>query len=521
MNGRDKDLEIEILHRISRAVLHEHNIPLLLKDVLDVMHREIGFLRGTFTLLRDDDVLYIEASHGLTEDEIKRGKYHLGEGITGRVGETGQPILIPDITKDPNFLNRTRTRNQVKNVAFLCVPIIHMEKVIGTLSMDRQIVRGTDLQRDMQLLETVANIMADAVDLCRQGHKERERLITENQRLREELDGRIFRPSDLIGNCGGMRAVYARIEQVAGTDATVLIRGSAGTGKEQAARSILDKSRRKDMPFLVVACGSMRENQTEREIFGSESADPAGSDRRIVHQGKLEAADGGTLYLDEIGALPPSAQVRLLRFLQSRTFVRVGGVSEHRSDVRILASTSRDLEALMDEGKFREDLYYRLNVFPISLPDLRNRRSDIILLAEHFLEKYSMLYKKDVRGISATAISAMMTYHWPGNVRELENCMERAVLSATGDSVAGYDLPPSLQACAEAGPGRTSAAPEGKADFTTLVHSFERELIEDALRTSRGNVSAAARALNLTDRVIHYKIQKLHITPEWYRITGG
>ena len=274
MNGRDKDLEIEILHRISRAVLHEHNIPLLLKDVLDVMHREIGFLRGTFTLLRDDDVLYIEASHGLTEDEIKRGKYHLGEGITGRVGETGQPILIPDITKDPNFLNRTRTRNQVKNVAFLCVPIIHMEKVIGTLSMDRQIVRGTDLQRDMQLLETVANIMADAVDLCRQGHKERERLITENQRLREELDGRIFRPSDLIGNCGGMRAVYARIEQVAGTDATVLIRGSAGTGKEQAARSILDKSSRKDMPFLVVACGSMRRIRPSARSSGARARIP-------------------------------------------------------------------------------------------------------------------------------------------------------------------------------------------------------------------------------------------------------
>lgn len=503
MNDTVKDLEIAILHQISRAVLHEHNVSQLLKDVLDAMYREIGFKRGTFTLLRDD-VLYIEASQGLTEEEIRRGKYHLGEGITGRVGEYGVPILIPDITKDPNFLNRTKTRGSLKNVAFLCVPIIHMEKVIGTLSMDREVTEETDLTRDMKLLETVANITADAVEICRQKHAEHEKLIAENQRLRDELDGCAARPPELIGNGGAMRAVYARIEQVAGTDAVVLIRGSAGTGKDLVARAIHRRSPRKNSPFVVLDCSAMPEALLERELSGNGTT-----------PGSLHSAEGGTLFLDEVGALSRPLQLCLVNLLKEHAR---GEKSPDAPDVRIIAATSCDLENMKSTGAFREDLYYSLNIFPIILPDLRNRRSDIMLLAEHFLERYARLYGRGIRRISTPAINMMMSYHWPGNVRELENCMEHAVLNATGEVITGCDLPPSLQT---SGTEETAHAPsEGKADFTTLVHSFERELIVDALKACRGNVSAAARALNITDRVIHYKIRKLHITPEWYKLTG-
>ena len=500
MNDTVKDLEIAILHQISRAVLHEHDVSLLLKNVLDAMYREIGFKRGTFTLLRDD-VLYIEASQGLTEEEIRRGKYHLGEGITGRVGEYGVPILIPDITKDPNFLNRTKTRGSLKNVAFLCVPIIHMEKVIGTLSMDREVTEETDLTRDMKLLETVANITADAVEICRQKHAEHEKLIAENQRLRDELDGFAARPPELIGNGGAMRIVYARIEQVAGTDAVVLIRGGAGTGKNLVARAIHRRSPRKNAPFIALDCSAMPEALLERELSGQDGA--------------LKAAEGGTLFLDEIGALSLPLQARLATLLKEH----VGGEKAPGTpDVRILAATSCDLEKMKTSGVFREDLYYSLNIFPIILPDLRKRRSDIMLLAEHFLARYAALYGRGIRRISTPAINMMMSYHWPGKVRELENCMEHAVLNATGEVITGCDLPPSLQTSGSEEAPRS--APEGKADFNTLVHSFERELIVDALKSCRGNVSAAARALNITDRVIHYKIRKLQITPEWYRLSG-
>lgn len=515
MNDRTKDVEIAILNRISRAVLHERDVSALLKNVLDAMYKEIGFKRGTFTLLRDD-TLYIEASHGLTDQEIARGKYLLGEGVTGRAAATGKKIIIPDISVDPNFLNRTQTRSELKNVAFLCVPIIYMEKVIGTLSMDREVTQATDLEHDMQLLETVANITAEAVQACLQEHEEREKLIEENRRLRDELDVKSNRPRAIIGNCNAMRSVYNMIEQVAPTGATVLIRGSSGTGKELVARAIQQGSTRRDKPFVTVNCAAMPENLVESELFGHEKGSFTGAVSRRI--GRVEAANGGTLFLDEIGDLSLPVQVKLLRFLQERTFFRVGGNEELKMDVRIIAATSRDLEAKMADGTFREDLYYRLNVFPIMLPDLRNRRSDIMLLAEYFLDKFCRQYGKSIKRISTPAINMMMSYHWPGNVRELENCIERSVLTAADDVVAGYDLPPSLQT------GETSAtnkvSSDGTADFDTLVNSFERELIVESLKANKGNVSASARSLGISNRVIHYKIQKLGITPEWYRMNA-
>ena len=515
MNKKVKDLEIAILHQISRAVLQEHNAALLLKNVLDVLSHEIGFQRGTFTLLRDD-TLYIEASQGLTEEEIKRGKYQLGEGITGRVAEIATPILIPDISKDPNFLNRTRTRNKVHDTAFLCVPIVRLEKVIGTLSMDRQVMPDTDLKRDMQLLETVANIMADPLEICLRRHEEREKLLAENQRLRDELDGRTSAPADIIGNCNSMRAVYAKIEQVAATNATVMICGRIGTGKEQTARAIWKKSTRKDKPFISVCCTAMPEHQLDRELFGYEKETADGGTEHF--SGRLEAADGGTLYIDEIGELPPALQIKLVRFMQDHSFLPGNMTEPVTLDVRMIAASGQDLDALVKKGAFREDLYYRLNVFPIHLPELRHRRSDIILLAEHFLEKFCRMYGKQINRISTPAINMMMSYHWPGNVRELENCMERAVLSAKDEVVTGSDLPPSLQTADESIITGRPINHSGHADFETLVNSYERELIVEALKVNKGNVSAAARALNLTIRILNYKIRKLNIMPEWYKI---
>ena len=226
--------------------------------------------------------------------------------------------------------------------------------------------------------------------------------------------------------------------------------------------------------------------------------------------GKLEEAGNGTLYLDEVSDMSLALQLRFTHFLQERV------INGNPLDVRIIASSGKDLEALLKKGLFREELYYRLNVFPIHLPELRNRRSDIVLLAEHFLEKYTRMYGKNISRISTPAINMMMSYHWPGNVREMENCMERAVLSATEDVISGKDLPPSLQTAEAAFAGRLS--PDGRADFETLVNSYERELIVEALKVNKGNVSAAARALNLTIRILNYKIRKLNIMPEWYKI---
>lgn len=513
-SGGNNDLEIAVLNSISKTVVHERNIPVLLKTVLDILHREMGLLRGTFTLMHGDTLL-IEASNGLTEEEMKRGTYKVGEGVTGKVASTGLPRVIPDISRDREFLGRTKARKNTKNVAFICVPVIHKEKVIGTLSIDHEMKPGVNLDRDLKLLETVANITAEAVAACLLEHEERERLTAENVRLREEL-GSDMRPVNLIGSCSAMRAVYAQIAQVAPSNAAVLIRGASGTGKELVARAIQRESRRSDKPFVCVNCAAIPDNLIESELFGHERGAFTGA--ISSKSGRAEAANGGTLFLDEIGGLSQGVQLKLLRFIQERSFSRVGSNEEIKADIRLITATSRNLEQLMEEGKFREDLYYRLSVFPIHLPALCNRRSDIMLLAEHFLEKFVRIHNRKIVRISTPAINMLMAYHWPGNVRELENCMERAVLLSTDNVIHGYNLPPSLQTGESSG---TSINPGMSADFTTLVESFERELIVEALKATNGNVAASARKLGISQRIIHYKIKKIGITPEWYKQENG
>ncbi|MBT8777411.1 MULTISPECIES: sigma 54-interacting transcriptional regulator [Akkermansia] len=505
MNGINKspDLEMVVLREISSAIVNERNGTALLQHILDVLYRRMKMLRGTFTIRRGNDLM-IEASHGLDEQEMKRGHYRVGEGITGHVAETGLPHVIEDISQDSRFLNRTRTRKSGEKVAFICVPIIHLQQVIGTLSIDRPVDRNTDLERDQKLLEIVGNIVGDALAASLQAREERAALMAENEKLRQLLT---TNPGELIGNCRPMLQVYEQIRQVAPSDATVLIRGSSGTGKELVARAVVNLSGRKDKPLVTLNCAAMPENLLESELFGHEKGSFTGATARRI--GRAEAADGGTLFLDEIGDLSLQMQVKLLRFLQEKTFSRVGSNRELHSDVRFIAATSRNLEELMAENKFREDLYYRLNIFPIVMPDLAKRKGDIMLLAEHFLSKFNLKYGKDIKRLSTPAINMLMAYHWPGNVRELENCMERAVITAQEDCIYGYNLPASLQMPSNEAPHARDG--EDHADLPTMVDSFERELIVAALKRSPGNMSAAARELGVSPRVLHYKMHRLGI----------
>lgn len=507
------DKELNILYQISQAsATRPHTVSELLMEVLDIMELELGVSRGTFTLRNpDSDLFVIEASRGLTADERKRGQYKPGEGITGRVAQTGQSALVPDIRKDTRFLNLTRSRPD-RPTAFICVPIIHRKAVIGTMSIDLSLTSDeTELLRYQRFLELVANILAEAVASIRDELEEREGLITENERLRRQLGDR-YRMHNIIGNCNSMRAVYEQIVQVADSGATVLIRGESGTGKELVARAVHYGSERRNNAFVSVNCAALPENLIESELFGHEKGAFTGATQQRT--GRFEMANGGTIFLDEIGDISPAVQVRLLRVLQERTFERVGSSESVPVNVRILAATSRNLEKKIEEETFREDLYYRLNVFPILLPPLRERRSDIMLLADHFLQKYAQMYGKEIRRISTSAINMMTTYHWPGNVRELENSIERAVLTASDAVIHGYNLPPSLQTGDET---RTSILPREGADLKTLVESYEKEILIDALKKHRGNAAASARYLNTTQRIINYRIQKLGIDPSRYK----
>jgi Nif-specific regulatory protein len=507
VNTNNKKSELDVIYLVSHAVLNNKTeINTLLKDVLKVLQTNMNLERSTLTLKRGNKLL-IEAAKGLSESEKKKGEYNIGEGITGKVGETGKAIIIPDISIEPDFLYRTKTRSNTNKIAFICVPIKHNNKVIGTLSIDSPANNQINLENTKRLLQTVANILADGVACLRNELKEKEQLKAENLMLKNQL-GVKYHPDNIIGNCNNMRVVYAMIAQVANSLATVLIRGESGTGKELVAKAIHYGSSRKNKPFVAVNCAALPESLIESELFGHEKGAFTGAN--IQRKGRFELAEGGTLFLDEIGDISIPVQVRLLRVLQERTYERVGGHVSLRANVRIIAATSRNLENALKEGTFREDLYYRLNVFPIHVPALRQRKSDIMLLADYFLNKYSKLYEKEVRRISTPAINMLMAYHWPGNVRELENCIESTILMTPNNAINAYNLPPSLQTGHES---QTSNLKDHNLDFKTMVEGFEKEIIVEALKNSKGNVAAAARLLKVTKRIIHYKIENLKIDP--------
>ena len=491
--------QILVIQKISSVLIHGRNVETMLEKVLEIIDDEMGMRRGAF-ILRYGDTLRIETSHGLTDAAKKKGSYHLGEGIVGHVAATGRSYCIPDLRKDPRFLNRTGMHSYNEQVAFICVPLIHYERVIGTLSVDRPVTPETDLDSDVAFLEILANITADSASECILLHEEKQSLLDENRKLRNLLQNA---PGKLIGNCREMQQIYAELRQVAPTDATVLIRGASGTGKELLAHAIVELSARRDKPFVTLNCAALPENLVESELFGHEKGAFTGAVTRRI--GRAEAADGGTLFLDEIGDLSLQTQVKLLRFLQERTFSRVGSNEELHSDVRFLAATSRNLEELMAKKLFREDLFYRLNIFPIMMPPLSQRASDIILLAEHFIEMLNLKYNRKITKLSPSAIRLLMTYHWPGNVRELENCMERAVLTASDDCIHSYNLPPSLQAAVP-----TAGTPPA-GTLAERLANCEREFLNDAVNRHNGNLSAAGRELGLSPRMMNYRMNRLGI----------
>jgi len=302
------------------------------------------------------------------------------------------------------------------------------------------------------------------------------------------------------------------IEQVSSGDATVIIRGESGTGKELVANAIHYNGPRAEGPIIKINCAALPESLIESELFGHEKGSFTGATEKRI--GKFERANGGTLFLDEIGTLNLAAQAKLLRILQERELERVGGSRTINVDVRIIAATNKALEKAMEDGSFREDLYYRLNIFPIYLPPLRERKTDILLLADFFMEKYARKYGKEVKRISTPAIDAIIRYHWPGNVRELENCMERAVIMCSDKVIYGHHLPPTLQTSETSDTG-----PSGS--LRDAVEGFEREMIMDALKSSGGNMAKAARLLNTSERVIGIRVDKYGIKPAAYKQRKG
>jgi len=500
--------ELHFLHDIANALYGTELRPTLYK-VLEILSQGMDLTRGAISILNPArHEIRIEAAHGLSASAISRGRYKPGEGITGRVIQTGKPIVVPKVSEEPAFLNRTAEAGDKEGeMSFLCVPVTKGEQVLGTLSAHRPFDPAYDLDHARQVLTVVAAMVAQKVAHIEALHWEKEAHSAENKRLREELAGK-YSITNLVGNSNKMREVFQMISQVCKSNATVLIRGESGTGKELAASAIHYNSPRAKGPFVKVNCAALPVTLMESELFGHEKGAFTGAIR--LKPGKFEQADRGTIFLDEIGSISLDVQSHLLRVLQEKEIERVGGFATIKVDVRVVAATNRDLEKAVEEGQFREDLYYRLNVFPIYMPPLRQRKTDILLLADHFLEKYSRENGKDIRRFSTPAIDMMMQYHWPGNVRELENCIERAVLLCDGGVIHAFHLPPTLQTGEE-----SDTLPNRSLD--QAVEALERDMIVDALKSTRGNMGKAAELLSTTPRKIGYKAEKYGIDFRDYR----
>ena len=509
-NIRREVEELQLLFKISQILDMSLDLRDVVQPILEAMAEHMDMLRGTITLLnRETGEIQIEAAHGLSAQQRRRGRYQIGEGVVGKVVQTGQPTVVKNIAEDPRFLDRTQSRaaEDRRDISFICVPIKIGQEVIGTLSADRHFADDLILEEEVHLMGVISSMIAQSVSLRRKSMEERERLLEENTRLQAKLKDR-FHPANIIGNSKAMQDVYELVGQVSASDATVLIRGESGTGKELVAHAIHYNSLRSQRSFIRVNCAALPENVIESELFGHERGAFTGALQQ--RKGRFELADGGTIFLDEIGDLSPTIQVKLLRVLQEKEFERVGGNQTIKVDVRIITATNRDLEELVAKGEFRQDLYYRLNVFPVHLPALRERGSDILILANHFVERFSNASGKNVKRISTPAIDMLMSYHWPGNVRELENCIERAVILSIDDVLHGHHLPPTLQTAEASGTVVSGTLQEA-------LENLERELIIEALKNSRGNRAKAARTLGVTERVMGLRVEKFGINPKRFR----
>jgi Nif-specific regulatory protein len=494
--------EIDSLRLISTALAFGGDFNDAVRSLFVQLSQFAGLRSGLLAIVnRERNELVADEAAGIAPEQWRGVSARLGEGLLGGVAARGEPRLIEELASFPReeMTALDRLHGSGNPESWLAVPIRHGTEVLGTLSFTCDRFTRDVLEAETRFLVLIAGQVGLAVRFRQQTKERFESLVRENERLQDQIK-KSFVPDGMIGKSSAMRMVYFHVDQVADSKTTVLIRGETGVGKERVAQSIWEGGARRNRAFVRVNCAALPESIIESELFGHEKGAFTGA--LALRKGRFELAHGGTLFLDEIGEISAATQAKLLRVLQENTFERVGGSQPIKVDVRVITATNRNLEQMIEAGKFRLDLYYRINVFPIYVPPLRERRSDILELADYFLEKYSAQNAKKVVRLSTPAIDMLMEYHWPGNVRELENVIERAVLLSQDGVIHGYHLPPTVQTAEASG-----TAPNART-LQDALDAVEREMVLEALKSHRGIMAKAARQLGLTERTMGLRLKK-------------
>ena len=489
------------------------------KEMLHLLSELLGLNRGRIVLLDEDGRGgSIRYAYGLTREEVALGRYAMSEGVTGRVLAHGQVTIVQDIDKEPIFLGRMVERSLVPAgpVSFFALPIQIGQKTVGVLACHRIRMRTRPLADDLTILRILATLAGQMLHLHSYIEEKTRALEQHNDMLTRALHADATRYG-IVGNSPELLRAISELERVSDATASVLLLGESGTGKELFARALHLASPRRDKPFIKVNCAAIPDTLFESELFGYERGAFTGA--TAMRAGWFEQADGGTIFLDEIGELPLTMQTKLLRTLQEGTITRLGGKREIRIDVRLVAATNRDLATEVSRGQFRQDLYYRLNVIPIHLPSLAERRSDIPALAMHFLNRVNQANQRNI-SLTADAIARLQGYPWPGNIRELSNVIERMVLLADKPSLNAAGIEPFLAggevAEVEAALPVAAPAPMLPGQMMPMAvrpyaaagsHSVQE--LQQAVNQCGGNKSRAAQLLGMTPRQFNYRWQKL------------
>jgi len=482
--------DLSALMKVSTVINSIRGLDNLLERLLELLFEVVPAQRGAI-LLTNEGAFETTRVFALDRERGKDQAVRVSRTIVQQVLRDGVALLAGDAGEEKHLATESLISARTHSV--MCVPLIMFDRKLGVLYLDSTLPRDKFNREHLQLVTAIAGIAAVAIENARQF----EWLETENERLQADVNIE----HNMIGDGAAMQRIYHFISKVAPTDATVLINGESGTGKELAARAIHRNSKRAQKPFTAINCAALNESLLETELFGHEKGSFTGAFAQ--KKGRLEIADSGTVFLDEIGELTPQLQVKLLRVLQERQFERVGGTVTINVDLRLIAATNKNLEEAIESGQFRQDLYYRLNVVSLEMPALRDRREDIMLLANYFADKYGTMCNRKLKGFSSDARTCLTAYDWPGNVRELENTIERAVVLGTTDLILAEDLP---EAMLERGVDVTNPA-----TYHTAVAQAKKQIILNAMGQTESNFNDAAKLLGVHPNYLHRLVRNLNL----------